>query len=149
MTAGQGSGTWHNSTAPGYTQWTWKGDTSRCVGQSHVRSWANGPHWQRRDHWTHRRHGHAARCRRAERYNRNVLCATVEPTPGADISARAKNIVLNIVSYIMENNWTLIDVTGKRTTWGFWDPADLNYNPVHYRHACTQAGAGALARVKK
>ena len=34
----------------------------------------------------------------------------------------------NIVSYITDNGFTLVDVTGRPTTWGHWDPAYLNGN---------------------
>ena len=30
----------------------------------------------------------------------------------------------------MNNNWYLIDVTGKPTSWGFWGPEELNDNPI-------------------
>jgi len=32
----------------------------------------------------------------------------------------------------MENNYYLVDVTGKPTKWGFWGPKELNDNPDHY-----------------
>lgn len=34
----------------------------------------------------------------------------------------------NIVSYITDNGFTLVDVTGRPTTWGHWNPAYLNGN---------------------
>ena len=39
-------------------------------------------------------------------------------------------MIKDTVDYIMENDWYLIDVTGKRTKWGFWVPNELNDNPV-------------------
>ncbi|HUW61928.1 MAG TPA: two-component regulator propeller domain-containing protein [Candidatus Bathyarchaeia archaeon] len=37
-----------------------------------------------------------------------------------------------LTDYIVDNNYQLIDWTGKRTRWGFWNPENLNDNPVHY-----------------
>jgi predicted RNase H-related nuclease YkuK (DUF458 family) len=34
-----------------------------------------------------------------------------------DEKARARNLINNIVGYIVENGFVLIDVTGKPTTW--------------------------------
>jgi hypothetical protein len=36
------------------------------------------------------------------------------------------NLLATIVSYIVDNNYYLIDVTGKRTFWGVWNPDELN-----------------------
>ena len=37
-------------------------------------------------------------------------------------------LITNIATYIVNNDYTLIDVTGLPTTWGHWDPPTLNYN---------------------
>ena len=38
----------------------------------------------------------------------------------------AAQLVRNIVTYIVKNNFYLIDVTGLPTTWGVWNPAQIN-----------------------
>ncbi len=40
--------------------------------------------------------------------------------------------VRTVTDYLLNHNYQLIDWTGKRTTWGFWDPESLNHNPEHY-----------------
>jgi hypothetical protein len=40
--------------------------------------------------------------------------------------------VRSVMDYILQNNYQLIDWTGKRTRWGFWNPENLNDNPTHY-----------------
>jgi hypothetical protein len=37
-----------------------------------------------------------------------------------------------IMSYIVDNNYQLIDWDGERTRWGFWNPEILNGDPYHY-----------------
>jgi len=37
-----------------------------------------------------------------------------------------------LTDYIVDNGYQLIDWTGRRTRWGFWDPKSLNENPMHY-----------------
>lgn len=37
-----------------------------------------------------------------------------------------------VTDYLLQHNYQLIDWTGKRTRWGFWDPALLNDDPEHY-----------------
>jgi hypothetical protein len=37
-----------------------------------------------------------------------------------------------VTDYIVDHNYQLIDWTGKRTTWGFWNPEAVNDNPEHY-----------------
>eukprot|EP01127_Copromyxa_protea_P019902 TRINITY_DN6553_c0_g1_i2.p1 TRINITY_DN6553_c0_g1~~TRINITY_DN6553_c0_g1_i2.p1 ORF type:complete len:615 (-),score=101.90 TRINITY_DN6553_c0_g1_i2:48-1892(-) len=44
----------------------------------------------------------------------------------AEEKARAYRLIDNITRYIVENDFQLIDVTGKPTTWGRWDPYNLN-----------------------
>lgn len=50
----------------------------------------------------------------------------------ADEKARAYRLIDNIINYIIDNGYYLIDVTGKRTTWGVWAPEYLNDNPDWY-----------------
>ncbi len=40
--------------------------------------------------------------------------------------------VREVTDYIVNHNYQLIDWTGKRTTWGFWNPENLNDDPEHY-----------------
>ena len=37
-----------------------------------------------------------------------------------------------MTDYIVDHNYQLIDWTGKRTRWGFWNPESLNDDPEHY-----------------
>jgi hypothetical protein len=48
--------------------------------------------------------------------------------------------VTDVTNYIVDNNYQLIDWTGKRTRWGFWNPESLNDDPEHY----AEAGLNAL-----
>lgn len=61
----------------------------------------------------------------------------------AEEKARARNLIYNIVHYIVENGFVLIDVTGKPTTWfhflvffslprGKWSPQYLNDDITWY-----------------
>ncbi len=43
-------------------------------------------------------------------------------------AAEAAQLIHNIVTYIISNNFYLIDVTGLPTTWGVWNPTQLNLN---------------------
>jgi hypothetical protein len=43
-----------------------------------------------------------------------------------------KKQTAEIIDYIVDNNYQLIDWNGKRTRWGFWNPENLNDNPEHY-----------------
>jgi len=45
---------------------------------------------------------------------------------------RVYRLIDNITRYIVENGFVLIDVTGKPTTWGIWDPSHLNENTDWY-----------------
>ncbi len=38
------------------------------------------------------------------------------------------SLITTIMSYIVNNGYTLVDVTGLPTTWGHWDPPTLNGN---------------------
>ena len=40
--------------------------------------------------------------------------------------------VRQITDYLVDHNYQLIDWTGKRTRWGFWNPESLNDDPRHY-----------------
>lgn len=46
--------------------------------------------------------------------------------------ARCVEQVREVTDYIVGHNYQLIDWTGKRTRWGFWNPENLNDNPEHY-----------------
>ncbi|MEO6184375.1 MAG: two-component regulator propeller domain-containing protein [Verrucomicrobiota bacterium] len=37
-----------------------------------------------------------------------------------------------VTDYILDHNYQLIDWTGKRTRWGFWNPESLNDDPENY-----------------
>lgn len=39
-----------------------------------------------------------------------------------------RQLMTEIATYITKNGFTLVDVTGKPTTWGHWNPAYLNGN---------------------
>eukprot|EP01059_Diplonema_ambulator_P017762 TRINITY_DN29829_c0_g1_i1.p1 TRINITY_DN29829_c0_g1~~TRINITY_DN29829_c0_g1_i1.p1 ORF type:complete len:429 (+),score=138.24 TRINITY_DN29829_c0_g1_i1:115-1287(+) len=101
-----GSGTWHNSTTPGYTNWTWKGDTSsdEVIGYYYALPLFH-----------------------------DYVCETDAERQ------RVMSMILGTIDYIMANDWYLIDVTGKPTTWGFWNPTQLNDNPVHYSERGTNS----------
>jgi hypothetical protein len=40
--------------------------------------------------------------------------------------------VRDVTDYMIEGNYQLIDWTGERTRWGFWNPENLNNDPSHY-----------------
>jgi len=42
---------------------------------------------------------------------------------------RVKNHILKIVDYIIDGGYKLIDIDGKHTKWGVWDPEYLNKDP--------------------
>lgn len=46
--------------------------------------------------------------------------------------ALIKKQVRDIMNYIVDNNYQLIDWDGERTKWGFWNPETLNGDPEHY-----------------
>lgn len=37
-----------------------------------------------------------------------------------------------LTDHLIRNDYQLIDWTGRRTRWGFWNPANLNASPEHY-----------------
>lgn len=50
----------------------------------------------------------------------------------AEEKQRVLSLIVNITDYIIDNDYYLIDVTGKPTTWGYWNPHTLNNNPEKY-----------------
>lgn len=45
---------------------------------------------------------------------------------------RVRKLVRKIMDHIIKNNWRLIDVDGKPTRWGVWNPAQINDDkPIH------------------
>jgi hypothetical protein len=44
----------------------------------------------------------------------------------ASAVSEVASVLVNIARYITQNNFTLVDVTGKPTRWGHWEPAVLN-----------------------
>eukprot|EP01104_Vermistella_antarctica_P001095 TRINITY_DN11154_c0_g1_i1.p1 TRINITY_DN11154_c0_g1~~TRINITY_DN11154_c0_g1_i1.p1 ORF type:complete len:881 (+),score=128.69 TRINITY_DN11154_c0_g1_i1:2-2644(+) len=59
-----------------------------------------------------------------------VVYDLVAETP--EEKARVYALIYDITYYIVSNNFYLIDVTGKRTQWGVWNPTYLNDNPSWY-----------------
>ena len=49
-----------------------------------------------------------------------------ESTPTGQV---ANTLIKNILTYIVENNFYLIDINGKPTQWGIWNPEQLNLDP--------------------
>jgi hypothetical protein len=45
---------------------------------------------------------------------------------------RAISLAANIVQNIQSHDWYLYDVSGNRTTWGVWNPHQLNDLPFWY-----------------
>ena len=43
-----------------------------------------------------------------------------------EVGQQALDLIYDIVYYIVSNNYYLIDVTGKPTSWGSWNPNQLN-----------------------
>lgn len=50
----------------------------------------------------------------------------------ADERALCVKQIRALTDYIVDHGYQLIDWTGKRTRWGFWDPDSLNGNPEHF-----------------
>jgi hypothetical protein len=46
-----------------------------------------------------------------------------------DEKLKAATLLTDCMKYVIENDYYLIDITGKRTTWGVWNPDYLNDNP--------------------
>ena len=47
-------------------------------------------------------------------------------------NALIRKQVSDLTDYIVDNGYLLIDWTGERTRWGFWNPKLLNDDPEHY-----------------
>ena len=45
---------------------------------------------------------------------------------------RCMEQVREVTDYLLDHNYQLIDWTGKRTRWGFWNPENLNDDPEHF-----------------
>jgi hypothetical protein len=45
-----------------------------------------------------------------------------------EVAALAVDLINDIVTYIVENDYFLIDVTGLPTEWGIWNPNYINFN---------------------
>jgi hypothetical protein len=56
------------------------------------------------------------------------LAAVATLSTKASERAEAKTLIHDIITYIVENGFTLIDYTGKPTRWGIWSPEYINYN---------------------
>lgn len=65
----------------------------------------------------------------------DLLCETAEE------KKLVRDMALDIVLYIVQNDFMLIDWTGKPTTWGHWDPQTLNFN---FSRWYDDRGLGAL-----
>ncbi len=46
--------------------------------------------------------------------------------------SRCVEQVREVTDYLLDHNYQLVDWTGQRTTWGFWNPENLNDDPEHY-----------------
>ncbi len=102
-------GTYHNSSVPSLRGWQWKGDASSDEVTGHTFAYPiaaallgdavlpPGP------------------------WNRSMNAAV-----GASARDTALELLRGIVSYVVANNFTLVDVTGEATQWGHWDPKTLN-----------------------
>lgn len=52
-----------------------------------------------------------------------LVAATAVAAGDAKTAAAANTLIIDLARYITLNNFTLVDVTGRPTTWGRWDPA--------------------------
>jgi len=50
----------------------------------------------------------------------------------AEERKRPLQLILDTTKYIVDNNFYLIDVTGKPTKWGVWNPSELNLDHFWY-----------------
>jgi len=50
----------------------------------------------------------------------------------AKIASMSRDLLTSLMAGILQNNYQLIDVTGKPTTWGRWDPKDMNQDQFFY-----------------
>ncbi len=53
---------------------------------------------------------------------------------------RCRQQTREVMDYILDHNYQLIDWNGQRTTWGFWNPEVLNADPEHH----VESGLNAL-----
>lgn len=91
-------GLWTYSTVPEYKGWMWKADTSSDEVINHALGLSTYAAYMPSGNGT-----------------------------GVDGSAEeAAQILTNILVYIVENGFRLIDFNGKMTTWGDWSPVGLN-----------------------
>ncbi len=49
-----------------------------------------------------------------------------------DARAQLEKQLRQVLDYIVENNYQILDWDGKRTRWGWWNPELLNGDPIHY-----------------
>jgi len=59
-----------------------------------------------------------------------IVYSLVAETP--EEKKQARDLIYNIVNYLRENGYLLIDVTGNVTSWGVWAPKYLNDDPNWY-----------------
>eukprot|EP00762_Andalucia_godoyi_P005662 ANDGO_06469.mRNA.1 hypothetical protein len=62
----------------------------------------------------------------------HTLVADYLSTINATLAQEAADILVQIAGYIVSNKFYLVDVTGKPTKWGVWDPALINNVPFWY-----------------
>jgi hypothetical protein len=60
------------------------------------------------------------------------LVSDLVGTKNATVGGKARQLLLDIMSYIQRNDWYLIDANGKRTKWGVWNPAQINDDEFFY-----------------
>jgi hypothetical protein len=92
-------GTWYNSSVPEFAGWQWKGDTSSDEVTGHE-------------------------------FGFSVALALLDlrTTPGGWTSGLIAQYLVDITSYIVSNNFHLIDADGEPTRWGDWSPHTMNAN---------------------
>ena len=100
--------TYHNSSTPGLQGWQWKGDASSDEVTGHTFAYPLA----------------------AALLGDSPLPPGPWNTTANTDTAVAQDVALEllhgIVSYVVANNFTLVDVTGEATQWGHWDPPTLN-----------------------
>lgn len=93
-----GGGKWTNSTVPEYAGWQWKADASSDEVVGHTIAFTS----------------------------MSAFMTNASEVPGGGTVAEAALLLQDVVVYITENGYRLIDFDGGRTTWGDWSPATLN-----------------------
>jgi hypothetical protein len=68
------------------------------------------------------------------------LAAVAHLSPIEEEKAKASELLNDIVTGIVRNNFQLIDITNKPTTWGKWDPMHVN----HYRPWSDERGVQSM-----